>query len=183
MIHRLFTITSALSMLLCVATAALWIAGIGHDLYVDFETRSSQLSLHSVNGHLALGHFKPYYRTMALGRFNIVYFSIPASSETDIEWAISDDSNGVKSKAGGFGFYFTTEATVGDVQRWVVVPTWTAALLLCVLPAMSVLRVTRNRGRRLFSQCVTCSYNLTGNASGVCPECGTAVRQQSGNTE
>ncbi len=28
------------------------------------------------------------------------------------------------------------------------------------------------------SQCASCAYDLTGNASGVCPECGTPVAQQ-----
>lgn len=28
-------------------------------------------------------------------------------------------------------------------------------------------------------RCTTCGYNLTGNVSGVCPECGTAIRAES----
>jgi hypothetical protein len=31
------------------------------------------------------------------------------------------------------------------------------------------------RRRRILNLCPTCSYNLTGNVSGVCPECGTAI--------
>jgi hypothetical protein len=34
----------------------------------------------------------------------------------------------------------------------------------------------RRRERRIAAgRCVACGYNLTGNISGVCPECGTAV--------
>jgi hypothetical protein len=32
----------------------------------------------------------------------------------------------------------------------------------------------RNDWRRLMGRCVACGYDLTGNVSGVCPECGTA---------
>ena len=33
----------------------------------------------------------------------------------------------------------------------------------------------RARHRRREGRCMTCGYDLTGNESGVCPECGTAV--------
>ena len=32
------------------------------------------------------------------------------------------------------------------------------------------------RGRRAKGLCVACGYDLTGNVSGVCPECGTGSR-------
>lgn len=40
------------------------------------------------------------------------------------------------------------------------------------LPSSSGLR--RQRRARL-KQCLECGYDLTGNVSGVCPECGTPV--------
>ena len=48
--------------------------------------------------------------------------------------------------------------------------------VLCLLPSLTRLGLWRRRraaGRTIF--CFTCSYNLTGNTSGVCPECGTKV--------
>ena len=35
---------------------------------------------------------------------------------------------------------------------------------------------TRRRWRRKHGLCVTCGYDLTGNESGVCPECGVEVQ-------
>lgn len=40
---------------------------------------------------------------------------------------------------------------------------------------MTVVITLRPRRRRPGEWCVYCNYNLTGNVSGVCPECGTAV--------
>lgn len=40
---------------------------------------------------------------------------------------------------------------------------------------ISLLAARRRRARP--GMCTSCGYNLTGNASGVCPECGTAITQ------
>ena len=44
--------------------------------------------------------------------------------------------------------------------------------------SIKVLEFRRMR-RRQANQCVKCEYNLTGNVSGVCPECGTPIRRRS----
>lgn len=48
-------------------------------------------------------------------------------------------------------------------------------LLAAALP--SILLRTRRRQRRLLGLCEHCSYDLRGNTSGVCPECGTPIRK------
>jgi predicted RNA-binding Zn-ribbon protein involved in translation (DUF1610 family) len=60
------------------------------------------------------------------------------------------------------------------------VSAWTIAVLgalpggayLCkkFLNAMAAKRLTR------YGHCPSCNYNLTGNTSGICPECGTTIR-------
>ena len=35
----------------------------------------------------------------------------------------------------------------------------------------------RRRHRRKRGECIKCGYNLTGNVSGICPECGTRIEQ------
>src|SRR2546423_7999114 len=57
--------------------------------------------------------------------------------------------------------------------RAVVVPLWAACALFAALPAVRTPGIIR-RGRmkrRARGQCGHCGYNLTGNASGICPEC------------
>ncbi len=50
---------------------------------------------------------------------------------------------------------------------------WFLILLLNVYPAIAFIRGPLRRWRRTQrGLCGTCGYNLTGNASGMCPECG-----------
>jgi hypothetical protein len=55
---------------------------------------------------------------------------------------------------------------------------WTIALF-AALPigriAVKPIGILRRRHRSRTSRCTMCSYQLTGNTSGVCPECGTPV--------
>ncbi|MHC4065841.1 MAG: RING finger protein [Planctomycetota bacterium] len=43
-------------------------------------------------------------------------------------------------------------------------------------PALVVYRGARRRRRRKRGLCKSCKYDLTGNESGVCPECGTPIK-------
>lgn len=65
----------------------------------------------------------------------------------------------------------------GREYHLIVIPLWTITLLLAVYPSMVLLWILIRRLRR--GHCPHCSYNLTGNVSGVCPECGTAIRTPS----
>ena len=65
----------------------------------------------------------------------------------------------------GFNFY----KFPNDPGHRLDVPHWFVLLLTAPLPAWHFARVLR-RGR-----CPRCGYDLTANATGVCPECGLAV--------
>ncbi len=59
-------------------------------------------------------------------------------------------------------------------------PIWFVFLAFLAYPAMAFLRGPVRRWRRrsrplAVGFCAKCSYNLTGNTSGVCPECGTPI--------
>jgi hypothetical protein len=55
-------------------------------------------------------------------------------------------------------------------------PIWLIVLLCCLYPAILLLRGPLRRWRRRRKGlCLKCGYNLTGNTSGRCPECGDAV--------
>lgn len=55
-----------------------------------------------------------------------------------------------------------------------IVPAWPIPILLIVYPALALLfSPTRRRARRRLQGLYTkCGYDLTGNISGACPECG-----------
>jgi len=53
-------------------------------------------------------------------------------------------------------------------------PVMVFGLLIFLPPAIiTVHESLSRRGRTALNQCLVCGYNLTGNTSGVCPECGT----------
>ncbi len=59
----------------------------------------------------------------------------------------------------------------GPFISYIVIPMW-----MLVLPAFVVTAVLWYRDRRPpKGPCLHCGYNLTGNESGVCPECATPV--------
>jgi hypothetical protein len=50
---------------------------------------------------------------------------------------------------------------------------WLVVALTSALPAFMLTSVSwRRRGRLRRKECLACAYNLSGNVSGVCPECG-----------
>ena len=59
-----------------------------------------------------------------------------------------------------------------------VLPLWIPLLVFSFYPVLAVVGVPLRRWRRRKrGLCVRCRYNLTGNESGVCPECGTEIEQ------
>ena len=65
------------------------------------------------------------------------------------------------------------------MMRLVTIPYWFLALVLIALPAIWSISTIRTRHRKKGGRCLACGYNLTGNTSGVCPECGTPVARKS----
>ena len=60
----------------------------------------------------------------------------------------------------------------------VIVPLWILVVLFGVMPAIWLVKFLRayQVSHRIKQGCCTaCGYDLAGNVSGVCPECGTAV--------
>jgi len=49
--------------------------------------------------------------------------------------------------------------------------------LFAIYPTLVIHRIARDRRRRKRGLCVACAYDLTGNTSGLCPECGAPIRQ------
>lgn len=76
--------------------------------------------------------------------------------------------------AGVRAIYFANG--IGDWSMKVAVPLWIPTLLLAVVPFVAfLLGPVRRWHRRKRGRCVCCTYDLTGNESGVCPECGVVV--------
>lgn len=54
---------------------------------------------------------------------------------------------------------------------------WTVSALVGVLDAIQTSRRESRRNISTTPTCQTCGYNLTGNVSGVCPECGKEIHR------
>ena len=56
-------------------------------------------------------------------------------------------------------------------------PAWFVCIVAGAYPAIAFVRgpMLRRRHRRKRGLCERCAYDLTGNTSGVCPECGTQI--------
>ena len=66
-------------------------------------------------------------------------------------------------------------------ERSVVIALWLPATITFILPAFWAVCYWvryRRQSRRCRNLCATCSYNLTGNTSGICPECGTTAKSK-----
>lgn len=65
-----------------------------------------------------------------------------------------------------------TWSSDGGYYREASIPVWLVTLVAVVVPWRRFLLWRRGRNVGL---CTRCRYDLTANASGVCPECGTAI--------
>ena len=74
--------------------------------------------------------------------------------------------------------FFLTSFRHGPYRTtWIVFPFWLLTAMLTVLGTIPVFRgPVRQAWRRSRGCCITCGYNLTGNRSGRCPECGDHIR-------
>jgi len=72
------------------------------------------------------------------------------------------------------GFEYRHAAVTGGGVRLYVLPWWAIALGFAVAPGGSAIRAWRRRHPLRPGLCPRCGYDLTGNVSGVCPECGTS---------
>ncbi|HEX4796979.1 MAG TPA: hypothetical protein VH370_24525 [Humisphaera sp.] len=59
-----------------------------------------------------------------------------------------------------------------------IFPIWSVLIVVSVPSIWAGALTVRKRRRRSHGLCGVCAYDLTGNQSGVCPECGTAVPGQ-----
>ena len=107
---------------------------------------------------------KPHwYVSIRRGRVRIFNMS-PLDADSPFAFAC-----GKPREFAGFGF----QKAMGIQRKAIWFPTWPIIVIFTLFPGtVLVYGPLRRHRRRKKGLCIHCGYNLTGNVSGVCPECG-----------
>ena len=167
MTRRLINLLTILSLLLCVAVAALWGRGYWASDQLDLvavRPSGSRLALWFRSGRGGLG-------------LTVVTYPAALIKSTRPSWRSTEPQYGGAKWAevgyGGFGFYLAALSDAAGSVRLigVCVPAPLVLLSSAVLP---VLHVRRCRRRDRAGLCPQCGYDLRATPD-RCPECGTAI--------
>jgi hypothetical protein len=169
MTRCVFALLAALSLLLCVATAVLWV----RSYWVRDQWRHGNgyrtRSLTSQRGQLCISGYR---FTSDMGRERFTWQAEPGGV-----------FRGERSWSGfGHSTHVDRQMSNGAVEVYMFysafwVPHWAAVLLSALAPAGQVRTYLRRRHldrRRQRGQCASCGYDLR-STPGRCPECGTAT--------
>lgn len=179
---------TALSLLLCLATAALWVRSYRVNDWVQWRYATHpwrEWLLRTADGQVSIAHTQWADDTLV---FQLGWTCFPNLLPTgDVTMPVPPGQP--DRQWGGFHFQRATDV----IQSWRYLGTYASVVLLAipiaVLTAISSLlpgvRATRwiIRRRRLAARtavgaCRACGYDLTGNGSGTCPDCGTQIVQR-----
>jgi hypothetical protein len=128
----------------------------------DGRYRDRSLNALSIGGglHLSVASYPPTTRPTAKSTFQF---------EREPHWEDGDDAS---FWSGAVGWVVPEGEVRGYSYR--IPYRWLSA---CALAGFVIadIRLDRCYRKRLYGRCRKCGYNLTGNVSGVCPECGRGV--------
>lgn len=91
----------------------------------------------------------------------------------EAEWSLGDRSVFFEARQGTIylGLFRSR-------YRQVAIPFWSVYAVFAAYLTFAFIRgPVRRWRRRRKGLCVNCAYNLTGNVSGICPECGTKIER------
>jgi hypothetical protein len=144
------TLAVVVSLVVCVATAGLWVRSYSGALW--WKGDISHLGAITVED----GSFK--------------YCHWTKRDQSSPQWA----RMGVAVQVLRFYRRSLYGKQVGTILL-VIVPCWMIVTISGIAPSLWGVAFARRSCQKKSGRCTTCGYNLTGNTSGVCPECGTPV--------
>lgn len=181
----LVTATSLGSILLAFATCAVWVRSwtvLDEAGWISPRTAGGTAEVDRIATSLAAdsygGRIAIYARSGRLDEYDFTSHNgfwiaskrrerwWPATINTSGRLGFSYDVRRVRSK--GYSYH----------ERVLVFPHWSLAVALGLPPTIWLalrFRARRITRRALSGLCFGCGYDLTGNISGICPECGQAT--------
>jgi hypothetical protein len=167
-----------LSLLLCLATIALWVRGYWQfDVlrYVRSETFQS-FGMQSTFGEMSL--FASRFPPSSPERSGLS--TIPSSVENTFRNLTKWFPRAPASSLLGFGFgHFDFRAAPRESIAAIWFPHWFCALIFAVLPAVRLRSILRVRRRNRVGRCPCCGYDLCATPD-RCPECGRLAGEHTG---
>ena len=171
--RRLFTLVSALSLLLCISTAVLWVRSY-HVADAFTWSRWEASAGYSGTGVLS-EHGRLLWNDMRLPRKG------QPPDDLGLSWTreqprpyLPSASAGPAWERAGFRWSWLQDDVIGLRGRAGSAPHWAAVSLSAVLPASWLVRRCRRARRGRAGLCASCGYDLRA-TPGRCPECGTAA--------
>ena len=165
--RHLFTLCSAVSLLLFVATCVLWVRSHATSDLVHLDGGDRWISVATCRGTLAtVGWLKADHDP----GFSPRYRTLPPE---ELAWIGPSHRDRAATRVGGFGLWYL--ADIGGTTpsaRELYVPLWLVAVA-AVLPLARARRGVRHHLRSRRGGCPSCGYDLRA-SPGRCPECSTA---------
>jgi hypothetical protein len=177
--HRLFTILFAMSLLLCVATVALWVRSLWFEdgwrfgLYADTVTSASFL--------IKSDHGGWCFERDELPRIVRPIMSLDHSevdtAVTGVSWVSFDHDLDWERQSRSLHFRYLPDVSREMTHSQLIlasrlmVPSWSLVAVFSILPVWWAVLMLHHRRRRLAGCCPTCGYDLRTTPE-RCLECG-----------
>ena len=188
--RRLFAFVSTISFLLFLTAAGLWLSALRWEMFFGHTSmRGSgtdwhwhEWSLWSLDAGLFL---KSDRWDVGNPRFADQWGEKPGEWFHKIQpLGTAGPPMGYPANLRPFTDSFTNYASAGWAQvrsrhfASGYLPYWCILVVTLPLPMIFAARWHRHSRRIRRNLCLHCGYSLTGNTSGVCPECGTSARER-----
>ena len=159
-------ITSALSLLLLLATVGLWVDSQWYGRTFSSATTSTKFYVDSRVGVCSINvtmYESPIELDSGLDAYEIAKLAHPEPIEGWLD-----------AYQAGFGYAWDKKIADGIIVFKVLFPHWFLALIFAILPTIWFIK-WRHRRALGDNICANCGYDLTGNTTGKCSECGSDI--------
>jgi hypothetical protein len=165
-----FTVVTFLSSVLCALAFAMWVRSDDQRSAMRIDWRGSPYAIFSERGHVGVDN-SPAIDDFMLERRRAVQ-RVMAEQQRLIEYLQRTRERDLISSFAPNPRWSASITGVPPAPMRYTVPYWAIILVLLTLPTVWLLDYRRALVRMSRGLCANCGYDLRGNGSGICPECG-----------